>query len=67
MREDDSDGQADFYGQHVMRAAPIGGEAQRGEILVSGPLRELTESAGDIAFDGTSDPSNPRRLEVRLG
>ena len=31
-------------------AARIAGQAQGGEILVSSLLKELTESAGDIAF-----------------
>ena len=40
----------DFYGKHVNLASRIANEAQGGEILVSSLLRELTESAGDIAF-----------------
>ena len=40
----------DFYGRHVNLAARIANEAQGGEILVSALLRELTESAGDVAF-----------------
>jgi len=40
----------DFYGRNVILAARIAGEAQGGEILVSSLLKELTESAGDIAF-----------------
>ena len=55
VREDDPDGQADFYGQHVTLAARIGSEAEGGEILVSSLLRDLTESAGDIAFDGSRE------------
>ena len=40
----------DFYGKHVNLAARVAGQAQGGEILVSALLRELTESAGDLAF-----------------
>ena len=45
----------DFYGKHVNLAARIANEAQGGEILVSSLLRELTESAGDIAFGKERD------------
>jgi class 3 adenylate cyclase len=50
LKETDPDGQADFYGKNVILAARIAGQAQGGEILVSSLLKELTESAGDIAF-----------------
>jgi len=40
----------DFYGKAVILAARIAGQAQGGEILVSSLLKELTESASDIAF-----------------
>ncbi|MCH8921243.1 MAG: adenylate/guanylate cyclase domain-containing protein [Chloroflexi bacterium] len=40
----------DFYGKNVILAARIAGQAKGGEILVSSLLKELTESAGDIAF-----------------
>lgn len=40
----------DFYGRHVNLASRIAAEAKRGEILVSSLLKELTDSAGDIAF-----------------
>ena len=40
----------DFYGKHVILASRIAAQAQGGEILVSSLLKELTESAGDIAF-----------------
>ncbi len=40
----------DFFGKNVILAARIAGQAQGGEILVSSLLKELTESAGDIAF-----------------
>ncbi len=43
-------GRDDFYGKNVILAARIAGQAQGGEILVSSLLKELTESAGDIAF-----------------
>ena len=36
--------------KHVNLAARIAGQAQGGEILVASLLKELTESAGDIAF-----------------
>jgi class 3 adenylate cyclase len=41
----------DFYGHHVNLAARIAGQAQGGEILVSSLLRDLTNSAGEFAFD----------------
>ncbi len=50
LKEADPDGQADFYGKNVILAARIAGQAQGGEILVSSLLKELTESASDIAF-----------------
>ena len=40
----------DFYGRHVNLAARVAGQAKGGEILVSSLLKELTDSAGDIAF-----------------
>ena len=40
----------DFFGKNVILAARIASQAQGGEILVSSLLKELTESAGDIAF-----------------
>ena len=40
----------DFYGKNVILAARIASQAHGGEILVSSLLKELTESAGDIAF-----------------
>ena len=42
----------DFFGTHVALAARIAGAAKGGEILVSSLLKELTDAAGDIAFDG---------------
>lgn len=45
----------DFYGRHVILAARIADEARGSEILVSSLLRELTESAGDIAFGKERD------------
>ena len=50
IKEADPDGQADFFGKNVILAARIAGQAKGGEILVSSLLKELTESAGDIAF-----------------
>ena len=40
----------DFFGKHVILAARIAGQAEGGEILASSLLKELTASAGDIAF-----------------
>ena len=42
----------DFFGKHVNLAARIAGQAEGGEILASSLLKELTASAGDIAFSG---------------
>jgi class 3 adenylate cyclase len=41
---------ADFFGKHVNLAARVAAQAEGGEILVSALFKELTESAGDIAF-----------------
>jgi class 3 adenylate cyclase len=41
----------DFFGKNVILAARIAGEAQGGQILVSGLLKELTESSGQFTFD----------------
>ncbi len=41
----------DFFGKNVILAARIAGQAKGGEILVSSLLKELTESAGEFAFD----------------
>jgi class 3 adenylate cyclase len=40
----------DFFGRNVILASRIAGQARGGEILVSGLLKELTESGGDIRF-----------------
>jgi class 3 adenylate cyclase/tetratricopeptide (TPR) repeat protein/DNA polymerase III delta prime subunit len=40
----------DFFGRNVVLAARIAAQADGGEILVSSLLRDLTESAGDVAF-----------------
>jgi class 3 adenylate cyclase len=42
----------DFFGHHVILAARIADQARGGEILVSGLLKELTESSGAFVFDG---------------
>ncbi len=42
----------DFYGKHVNLAARIASQATGGQILTSSLLKELTDSAGDIEFDG---------------
>jgi len=41
----------DFMGRSVIVAARIAAQAQGGEILVSPLVRELTESAGEFAFE----------------
>jgi serine/threonine protein kinase/class 3 adenylate cyclase len=41
----------DFFGHHVILAARIADRARGGEILVSGLLKELTESSGAFRFD----------------
>ena len=41
----------DFFGKHVILASRIANEAHGGQVLVSSLLKELTGSAGDIAFD----------------
>ena len=40
----------DFFGKNVILASRIADQARGGEILVSGLLKELTDSAGDIQF-----------------
>ncbi|HVN87985.1 MAG TPA: protein kinase [Candidatus Binatia bacterium] len=40
----------DFYGKNVILAARIAAQAHGGEILISGVVKELIESGGDIAF-----------------
>jgi class 3 adenylate cyclase len=42
---------SDFYGRNVVIAARVAAAARGGEILVSSVVKQLTESAGDIAFD----------------
>ena len=49
----------DFFGKHVNLAARIAGKAEGGEILASSLLKELTASAGDIAF------SEGREVELK--
>jgi class 3 adenylate cyclase len=43
--------EADFYGKNVVVAARIADEARGGEILASSVVKQLTESAGDVAFE----------------
>ena len=50
--------ESDFYGKNVVVAARIADEARGGEILVSSVVKQLTESAGDLAF------SDPREVEL---
>jgi class 3 adenylate cyclase len=40
----------DFFGKNVILAARIAAQAKGGEVLVSGLLKALVESAGDINF-----------------
>jgi class 3 adenylate cyclase len=42
----------DVFGRNVIMAARIAGEAQGDEILVSSLVKELTDSGGDLGFDG---------------
>ncbi len=63
----------DFFGSHVNLAARVGGAAQGDEILVSGLLKALTESAGEFIFDegreidlkGISEPQQVYQVEWR--
>jgi class 3 adenylate cyclase len=50
---------ADFFGTTVNLAARITAQGRGGEILVSGALKELTESAGDLRF------GSPRAVELK--
>jgi len=45
----------DFFGKTVVLAARIGAAARGGQILVSATFKAMTESAGDIRFDGGRD------------
>ena len=64
---------ADFFGSHVNLAARVGGAATGDEILVSGLLKALTESAGEFTFDdghevelkGISDPQRVHAVKWR--
>ncbi len=40
----------DFFGRHVNLAARVAGQAKGGEILVSGLLKALVDSGGDISW-----------------
>ncbi len=42
----------DFYGKSVIMAARIASKANAGEILVSSVFKAVTDSAGDLQFDG---------------
>ncbi|MBI4518716.1 MAG: zinc ribbon domain-containing protein [Deltaproteobacteria bacterium] len=44
-----------FFGKAVILAARIAAQAQGGEVLVSALVKELTQSAGDIRFDGARE------------
>lgn len=41
----------DFFGTHVVLASRIAGQAQGGEVLVSGLLRELVAASGEFSFE----------------
>ncbi|HEY2484009.1 MAG TPA: protein kinase [Candidatus Binataceae bacterium] len=45
----------DFFGKTVVLAARIGAAASGAQILVSATFKAMTESAGDIRFDGGRD------------
>src|SRR3954470_12354692 len=49
----------DFFGRNVVLAARIAAQARGGEILVSAPLKELAEGAGDVTF------GDPRELGLK--
>jgi eukaryotic-like serine/threonine-protein kinase len=49
----------DFFGRNVVLAARIAAQARGGEILVSAPLKELAEGAGDLTF------GDPRELGLK--
>jgi class 3 adenylate cyclase len=44
--------ESDFYGKNVVVAARIADHARGGQILASSVVKELTESAGDVNFEG---------------
>ncbi len=48
----------DFYGKNIVLAARIADHARGGEILTSGVVKQLTDSAGDFRFE------QERELEV---
>jgi class 3 adenylate cyclase len=59
----------DFFGTHVNLAARVGGAALGDEILVSGLLKALTESAGEFTFDAGREVelkgiSGPQRVHL---
>jgi eukaryotic-like serine/threonine-protein kinase len=47
--------EADFYGKNISLAARITDQARGGEILASSVVKELTESAGDLRFEGARE------------
>jgi class 3 adenylate cyclase/tetratricopeptide (TPR) repeat protein len=49
----------DFFGRNVVVAARIAAKANGGEVLVSAPLRELADGAGDLVFGA------PRELGLK--
>ncbi len=49
----------DFFGRNVVLAARIAAQARGGEILVSGPLKELAEASASVSF------GDPRELGLK--
>jgi class 3 adenylate cyclase len=51
--------ESDFYGKNVVVAARITDKARGGEILASAVVKQLTESAGDFAFENAREVELP--------
>jgi class 3 adenylate cyclase len=51
--------ESDFYGKNVVMAARITDKARGGEILASAVVKQLTESAGDFAFENAREVELP--------
>jgi class 3 adenylate cyclase len=47
--------ESDFYGRNVVVAARIAAQALGGEILASGVVKQLSESAGDVEFEAARE------------
>ena len=57
----------DLFGRNVILAARLTDQADANEILVSSLTKQLTESGGDLGFDGERDVelkglSGPHRI-----